>query len=131
MGFCGRLEATRAPTMGKARKSKKLTVSPTVPTVNQSPEACADRGRASSTPVATNMATERPASDHASHAAARALILPAPESCSFVPSVTIPLYRTTVSQALRLALRSRNAHRSSEDHELRVVWNPHDQFRGV
>src|SRR5215210_9119080 len=106
MGFCGRLEAIRAPTMGKARKNKEITASLTEPTVNQSPENRADRTRASSTSVATNMATESAASDHASHAAARALVPPEPESCSIVPSVTTPLYRKTVSQTLRLALRS-------------------------
>src|SRR5215210_2967376 len=106
MGFCGRLEAIRAPTMGKARKNKEITASLTLPTVNQSPEDRADRTRASSTAVATNMATEIAASAHASHVAVRALNQPTPGSCSFVPTVTIPLYRTNVSQTLRLALRS-------------------------
>jgi len=55
--------------------------------------------------VATNIATERPASDHASHTAARVPIWVAPAPCSFVPSVTTPLYRTIVAQTLRLALR--------------------------
>src|SRR5215217_374201 len=110
MGFCGRLEAIRAPTKGKARKSKTYSASLTVPTLNQSPGDRPGRGRASSTPEATSMATERPASDHASHAA-RALVPPEPESCSIVPSVTIPLYRMTVSQTLRRALRGLSAHR--------------------
>ena len=89
----------------------------TVPRVNQSPEDRADLGRASSTPVATNMVTERPASDHASHAAARALVPPAPRFCSLVPSVTTPLYRTIVSQTLRLALRGRDEHQDPGNHD--------------
>jgi len=36
---------------------------------------------------------------------ARVLIPPSPRRCSFVPSVTTPLYSTTVSQALRQTLR--------------------------
>src|SRR5918993_181020 len=36
---------------------------------------------------------------------ARVLILPTPRPCSFVPSVTTPLYSTTVSQPLRQTLR--------------------------
>jgi hypothetical protein len=38
---------------------------------------------------------------HASQEAARVLIPPAPCPCSLVPSVTTPLYSTTVSQPLR------------------------------
>jgi glyoxylase-like metal-dependent hydrolase (beta-lactamase superfamily II) len=44
--------------------------------------------------------------DRASHAAARALILRTPRSCFLVSSVTTPLYRTIVSQALRGPVRS-------------------------
>jgi hypothetical protein len=44
-------------------------------------------------------------SDQASHAAARVLILPNPRSCSLAPSATTSLYRITVSQPLRNALR--------------------------
>src|SRR5215216_3711510 len=43
--------------------------------------------------------------DQASHEAARELIPPTPRSCSLVPSVTTPLYRTIVAQALRQPLR--------------------------
>ena len=50
------------------------------------------------------MATESAASAHASHAA-RVLIAPTPVLRSFAPSVTTPLYRTTVSEALRQSLR--------------------------
>jgi hypothetical protein len=75
MGFRGRLEAIRAPTMGKARKSTKLTDSrtatPTVPRVVGSPGDFADRVRMSSATMATNPATESKANDHASHTAAR------------------------------------------------------------
>ena len=57
---------------------------------------------------ATNMISERVASDQASHAAARMLIPPIPRPCSLVPSVTRPLYSTTVSRALRRLLRGGN-----------------------
>src|SRR5215207_7456182 len=46
-------------------------------------------------------------SDQASQAEARVPILPIPRPCSFAPSVTTPLYSTTVFQALRQPLRSR------------------------
>src|SRR5829696_6902085 len=105
MGFCGRLEATRAPTKGKARKSKTYSTSPMVPAVNQSPGDRAGRGRASSTPEATSMATEKPASDHATQVAARTLIPPTPAACSSVPPATKPHQRATVSQTLRQTLR--------------------------
>src|SRR5215218_3908435 len=51
------------------------------------------------------MTTERAASDHASQEVPRELILPKPCSCSLVPDVTTPLYSSTVSYALRNALR--------------------------
>ena len=50
---------------------------------------------------ATNMISERVESDQASHAAVRALIPPIPRLCSLAPSVTPPLYSTSVSQTLR------------------------------
>jgi hypothetical protein len=42
---------------------------------------------------------------HASQEAARVLIPPTPCPCPLVPSVTTPLYKATVSQALRQPLR--------------------------
>src|SRR5215217_1442366 len=54
------------------------------------------------------MTTERVASDHASQEVPREIILPTPCSCSLVPDVTTPLYSTTVSKALRNALRGRS-----------------------
>src|SRR5215208_8033227 len=46
-------------------------------------------------------AKERADADHASHEAVRPLIVLSPRPCSLVPSVTTPLYSTTVSQPLR------------------------------
>ena len=63
--------------------------------------------RANATPP-TRSATESAHSDQASHEAARVLIPPIPRSCSVVPSVTAALYSSTVSQALRQALRGHN-----------------------
>src|SRR5215218_2313975 len=51
-------------------------------------------------------ATESATSDQASQEAARVLIPPTPCSCSLAPSVTTPLYSTTLSKALRQSLRS-------------------------
>src|ERR671914_161405 len=101
IGFWGRLEAIRAPTRGKARKGKKITRPPMSPPV---PHVLGDRVAGAaykdmmvSATLAKNMATERPASDHASQAAARVLIPPTPRSCSLAPSVTTSVYSTTVS----------------------------------
>src|SRR5829696_10366095 len=111
IGFWGRLEAIRAPTRGKARKGKKITrppMSPPVPHVLGSRVAGAPyKDMMISATLAKNMATERPASDHANHEAARVLIPPTPRPWSLAPSVTTLLYRATVSQTLRQALRSR------------------------
>src|SRR5215208_242002 len=60
--------------------------------------------RASTTAEAAS-ATQSVHTDHASHAAERRLIPPLPLPCSLVLPVTTPLYSTTVSQALRQALR--------------------------
>jgi hypothetical protein len=50
------------------------------------------------------MATQSAASTHATHAA-RTLIPPTAGSCSIVSSIMIPLYLTTVSKMLPVALR--------------------------
>src|SRR5215213_5771763 len=106
-GFLGCLEAIRAPTMGKARKETKINSSPRVSPVLVG--SCDERVRTCSTTLARNMATQRPASDQASQEAARDLIPSTPRSCSVSPSLTTPLYRRTISQTLRLALRERRA----------------------
>jgi hypothetical protein len=55
----------------------------------------------------TSSARDSAASDQANQAARRS-ILPTPRSWTFAPSVsTNPIYTTTVSQALRQALRAR------------------------
>ena len=66
-----------------------------------------DRVRKDSTTVTTNMATERPARDQASQAAARRLIPPTLRSRSLAPAVTTPLYRKNVCRTLRHPLRGR------------------------
>src|SRR5215211_5203187 len=82
MGLRGRLEAIRAPTKGKARKGSKKTNTMLKPPVPQVIGGCADRGRTMyNATSATNMISERVASDQASHAAARALIPPIPRPC--------------------------------------------------
>src|ERR671912_2074418 len=109
MGLWGRLEAIRAPTKGKARKGTMKTNTMLKLPVPQVIGGCADRGSMMyNATFATNMISERVASDQASHAAVRALIPPIPRSCSLAPSVTAPLYSTTASRALRRLLRGGN-----------------------
>ena len=98
MVLWGRLEEIRAPTIGKAKKRTTINKSMRVGLVPKLLGICgADRRRAYSAMMATNMATESAASDHASWEATRALISPIPRSCSLTLSVTAPLYSTTVS----------------------------------
>ncbi len=90
IGFWGRLEAIRAPTTGKARRDKKISVLPTVPTVTQAPGDRADLRSTSSAAPAMNIAKDRPASDHASQE--RAPLLPTPRPRSLASSATTLLY---------------------------------------
>src|SRR5215217_5004151 len=106
-GFLGCLEAIRAPTIGKARKETKINSSLRVSPVLVG--SCDEWARTCSTTLARNMATQSPASAQASQEAARDLIPSTPRSCSVSPSLTTPLYRRTISQTLRLALRERRA----------------------
>src|SRR5215208_7239616 len=106
IGFSGRLEAIRAPTIVKARKGARINRLPMAPPEPQSLESCAAgavtyKDKMVSMAPATNMAPERPASDQASQEEARVFALPTSRSRRCVPSVTTPLYSTTVSQALR------------------------------
>jgi hypothetical protein len=68
------------------------------PPVPQVIGGCADGGRIMyNATFATNMISERVASDQASHAEVRGLMPPIPRPCSLAPSVTPPLYSTNVS----------------------------------
>src|SRR5215211_6320892 len=110
IGFSGRLEAIRAPTIVKARKGARINRLAMAPPEPQSLEGCAAgavtyKDKIVSMAPATNMAPDRPASDQASQEEARVFALPTSRSRRCVPSTTTPLYRTLVSQALRNALR--------------------------
>src|SRR5215216_5760628 len=110
IGFSGRLEAIRAPTIVKARKGARINRLPMAPPEPQSLKGCAAgavtyKDKMVSMAPATNMAPERPASDQASQEEARVFALPSSRSRRCVPSATTPLYRTLVSQALRNAVR--------------------------
>src|SRR5829696_7063758 len=110
IGFSGRLEAIRAPTIVKARKGAWINRLPMAPPEPQSLKGCAAgavtyKDKMVSMAPATNMAPERPASDQASQEEARVFALPSSRSRRCVPSATTPLYRTLVSQALRNAVR--------------------------
>src|SRR5688500_1311673 len=76
--------------------------------------------------LATNMTTERPASDQASHAAVWWPILSTPRPFSLAPSVTTPLYSTIVSQALRLTLRGKGLNNIDRHHQPRAHGGPED-----
>src|SRR5215213_5571270 len=75
MALSGRLEAIRAPTNGKTRKSPPPK---RAPTVLQELEGCRagvpDKNKRVNATPATNMVRERPASDQASQEEARELI---------------------------------------------------------
>src|SRR5829696_2022340 len=119
IGFSGRLEAIRAPTRGKARKGRKISREPRGPAVPQSLEvegcvvAPTYNDDTVSTAPTTNMAIEKPASDHASQVA-RVLVPRTPLSRCLAPAVTTPLYRIPVSRTLREALRATCPFRISE-----------------
>jgi hypothetical protein len=72
MGFRGRLEAIRAPTSGKIRKSTPPKRLPKVGLTSQLLGTRAERMSTYSGTLPTNIATERPASDQASKKATRA-----------------------------------------------------------
>src|SRR5215210_1917922 len=100
IGFLGRREAIKAPTVGNVKANKemrtgKLELNP----------GWLEKVRKPSTPLNAAKGKESAHTDHASQAAVRRLIPPTPRSCSLAPSVTTPLYRTIVSQALRQPLR--------------------------
>src|SRR5215204_4146081 len=108
MALRGCREAMMAPTTEKvstvARLRIALSSSASLPYVS-STAAPNPAVRANAIPPKRS-ATDSTTRDQASQEAARDLLRPAAESCPIVPSVTIPLYRTTVSQTLRHPLRS-------------------------
>src|SRR5215218_2943009 len=57
---------------------------------------------------------------------ARVLIPPSPRPCSFVRSVTTPLYSTTVSQALRQPLRGKGLNDIDPHHQPRAHGGAED-----
>src|SRR5829696_1020960 len=86
MGLLGRLEAMRAPTIGKARKGTPINKSVRVNLVLTLPGTCgADLMRTYSATMAKNMATHNMDNDHASQEATRPLILLTPGPCSLTP----------------------------------------------
>src|SRR5215216_6285021 len=78
---------------------------PLAPAVPQLLGGCMEPLAMYSATDAAAMVSERPASDHASQVAARWLTLASPRCCSLAPAVITPVYRTTVSETLRKALR--------------------------
>src|SRR5215208_5000277 len=107
IGFSGRLEAIRAPTSGKTKKSPEASRPPVVRSPSQLLGTWAERARTNSGTLATNKATDKPHNDHASQESTRVLNSPVLRSRSLrdVLSVTTPLYKTIVYQSLRQTLR--------------------------
>src|SRR5215211_2895824 len=105
MGLRGRLEAIKVPTTAKAKKSTSPNRLTRVRLTLQLLGTCADWASTYSGMLAKNKATDKAASDHASQEVAGMLIPLIPRACSLAPSVTTPLYSTTVSRALRQTLR--------------------------
>src|SRR5215212_9706556 len=93
MGFSGRREATRVPTVENAKITTERHAVTRADEVGTLSEA-----RRKARTMATKVDTQ---TDHASQEAARVLILPTPRPCSLASSVTALLYSTTFSQALR------------------------------
>src|SRR5215216_545470 len=102
MRFSGRREATTAPTVVNVKASKaRRTILPRLGKIR----AEALKNPSTPPPKAAN-GKEIAHIDHAIQVAVRVLITPTPRSCSLAPSVTTPLYSTTICQALRQTLRS-------------------------
>src|SRR5215213_4127466 len=66
IGFSGRLEAIRAPTSGKTKKSPEASRPPVVRSPSQLLGTWAERASTNSGTLATNKATDKPHNDHAS-----------------------------------------------------------------
>jgi hypothetical protein len=97
MGFSGGREEIVAPTVEKDPMARSEMMAPAAPSVLFS-----GRGyRKLKTTVRTTSSTVSAHSDQASQAAARSLIPSAPWPCPLAPSVTTPLYSTTVSTVIR------------------------------
>jgi hypothetical protein len=101
MGFSGRREATTAPTVVNVKAGKaRRTIVPRLGRLR----AEALKNPSTPPPKAAN-GKEIAHIDHAIQVAARRLIPSTPRPCSLAPSVTTPLYSTTVFQSLRQPLR--------------------------
>src|SRR5215218_86275 len=107
IGLVGSREAISAPTVGYASESTPVSTARPGPSLN-----CLSPGtrgtsavRKSSKRASATSAAHTAHSDQANHAAVRWLIQVTPRPCCLAPSVTTPLYNTTVSQPLRQTLR--------------------------
>src|SRR5215217_5629600 len=104
MGFSGRCEAIKAPTTENdtVQVGRTANEGPSQAKKISPGERPLRRARIT---LAAASATHTTHSDHASTVAPWVLLPPTTRSCFLGPSVTTPLYSTTVSQALRNALR--------------------------
>src|SRR5215208_586216 len=117
MGFVGRLEAIRAPTMGKGRRGSIAHNGVLMPPVPQLIGGRTGRVTICKARAARNKATERAASDQASHEVARVLIPFAP--CSNACFLRSRHYSTVLPSPQRYGKRYEveewaNQHRESD-----------------
>jgi len=103
IGFFGRLDAIRAPTIRKGRKGSIAHTGVLMPPVPQLPGGRTGRVAICRMMASRNEATPKQASDQASQEAMLALFPLAPCSICLVSSVTALLYSITVCGALRQA----------------------------
>jgi hypothetical protein len=107
MGLVGSREAISAPTVANASESTPVSTAKANPGLSPAtPAGITSPVRKSSKRASPTSATHTAHSDQANRAAVRRLIPPTSCPGSLDRSVTIPLYSTAVSYALRSALRN-------------------------
>src|ERR671912_1250992 len=118
VGLAGRREAISAPTVGNASESTPVSTAKLGPSLGMNREGTSAVRKSSKSASAVSP-THAAHADQANQAATRVLIPPTPRPCSLVPSVTTPLYRTTVSKVLRgqyCGPREQTSENSSSNH---------------
>src|SRR5215218_5804838 len=107
MGLVGSREAISAPTVGNASDSTPVSTERLRPSLASGGTMTFTSSvvRKSSQMARAISTTHTAHTDQANQAAVRRLIPPIPRLCWLAPSVTTPLYSTSVFQTLRQTLR--------------------------
>jgi|SRR5215204_1262874 len=114
--------------MSSVEENNKALVRPFLEAQTKCDLAAMDEKNAT---LARNMTIERPANVQASQATVRVRILLIPRLCSRAPSVTTPLYSTTVSLTLRLTLRGNGLNNIDPHHQPQAHGGPEDVEVGI